>query len=246
MTWTTLLSAVSTPFAASFVEAVEAFTILLAVKVTWGWRPACIGGMLALLVLAVVVSLAGPMLRLLPLQLLRLLIGLLLLIFGLGWLRKAILRAAGIIPLHDEQAVYAHTHADLILARQQQLAGLWLGGLTAFKAVFLEGLEVIFIIIAICANSQLWVPAVWGAVSACVLVGVLGVALSRPLSQIPENALKLGVGALVTAFGVFWTGEGLAITWPGQDGALIFLAVVFGLLSVFLAYLLRRRQVRMA
>src|SRR5205085_7566068 len=163
-----------------------------------------------------------------PISSLQLAIGLLLLLFGLGWLRKASLRAAGIIPLHDEEAIFAAETAALSdQARRQQRNLGWAAGLTAFKAVLLEGLEVVFIVIAVGAGRGLMVPAGLGALAACAVVLAAGAIIHRPLSRVPENALKFGVGVMLSAFGVFWTGEGFGLDWPGQDLALLVFAATF-------------------
>lgn len=208
MTWATAAPAISAAFLASLVEVVEAFTIVLAVGTVRGWRPALIGAGAALAVLAIVVLALGPVLDRVPLQALQVVIGVLLLLFGLRWLRKAILRSAGIISLHDEGAAFTKEAADLHEAATRQETHLdWLAGLTAFKAVVLEGLEVVFIVIAVGAGRGLLIPASLGALAACALVVVVGIIVHRPLARVPENLLKFGVGVMLSAFGVYWTGE---------------------------------------
>ena len=146
----------------------------------------------------------------------------------MGWLRKASLRAAGIIPLHDEDAIFAAEAAQLGEQTRRQRGNLpWVAGITAFKAVLLEGLEVVFIVIAVGSGRGLLVPASLGALAACALVLAVGVVIHRPLSRVPENTLKFGVGVMLSAFGVFWTGEGLGVVWPGQDLALLLFAALF-------------------
>ena len=239
LSWTTAAPAVGAAFAASLVEVVEAFTIILAVASLRGWRPALIGAFAALGVLALVVAVLGPLLGRVPLHSLQLFIGVLLLLFGLGWLRKAILRAAGIIPLHDEDAIFAAEQAHLgATPRATRLD--WMGGLTAFKAVLLEGLEVIFIVIAVGAGRGLLLPASLGALAACAVVLAIGAVIHRPLSRVPENTLKFGVGVMLSAFGVFWTGEGLGIDWPGSDLALFGFAAAFLLVGTLLSAAYRR------
>jgi uncharacterized membrane protein len=226
--WSVAGPALGSAFAASLVEVVEAFTIVLAVATLRGWRCALTGAAAGLGVLAALIALLGPLLDHIPLQPLQLTIGILLLFFGLGWLRKAILRAAGVIPLHDEVAVYGAQSAQLSEptgGRQATLA--WIGGLTAFKAVLLEGLEVVFIVIAVGAGRGLLGTASLGALAACAAVAGVGAFVRRPLAKVPENTLKFGIGAMLSAFGVFWTGEGLGIAWPGQDAALAVSAAVF-------------------
>jgi len=228
LTWSTVAPAVTAAFLASLVEVVEAFTIVLAVATLRGWRPAAVGTAAGLAVLAGIVVLLGPLLDRVPIASLQLAIGILLLLFGMGWLRKASLRAAGVIPLHDEDATFA-AEADQLSeqARQQQRNLGWAAGITALKAVVLEGLEVVFIVIAVGAGRGLLVPASLGALAACALVLAIGAVVHRPLSRVPENILKFGVGVMLSAFGVFWTGEGLGIGWPGQDLALLLFAALF-------------------
>lgn len=238
-TWFTDAPAVASAFFASLVEVVEAFTIILAVATLRGWRPAIWGTAGALFVLAVIVLALGPLLDLVPLHLLQLVIGILLLLFGIGWLRKAALRAAGVIALHDEDAIFATETAHLTEEAARKKASLdWIGGITAFKAVLLEGLEVVFIVVAVGAGRGLLWSASIGAMAACALVLMVGALVHRPLSRVPENALKFGVGVMLSAFGVFWTGEGLGIEWPGADLALLVFALLFlgaGLLASAMA-----------
>src|SRR6516225_6581426 len=228
MNWSIAAPAVSAAFLASIVEVVEAFTIVLAVATLRGWRPAALGTTAGLALLAAIVLLLGPVLNRVPLHSLQLAIGILLLLFGMGWLRKASLRAAGIIPLHDEDAIFAAEAALLDQqARRQQRNVEWVAGITALKAVLLEGLEVVFIVIAVGAGRGLLMPASLGALAACALVLIIGAVVHRPLSRVPENTLKFGVGVMLSAFGVFWTGEGLGVTWPGQDLALLLFVALF-------------------
>ncbi len=177
LSWHVILPAVGAAFLASLVEVVEAFTIVLAVGTTRGWRPALQGSLAGLAVLALLVAILGPTLERVP----------------LNWLQLA------------------------------------------FKAVVLEGLEVVFIVIAVGAGRGLLVPASLGAVAACALVLAIGVAVHRPLAQVPENSLKFAVGVLLSAFGMFWTGEGLGIDWPDGDLVIVAFVAIFlvvGLLSV--------------
>jgi Ca2+/H+ antiporter, TMEM165/GDT1 family len=226
--WSTAAPAVGAAFLASLVEVVEAFTIVLAVATLRGWRPAAAGTAAGLAVLAGIILLLGPLLDRVPITSLQLAIGILLLLFGMGWLRKASLRAAGIIPLHDEDAIFAAEAAQLGEQTRRQRRNLpWVAGITAFKAVLLEGLEVVFIVIAVGAGRGLLVPAGLGALAACALVLAVGAVIHRPLSRVPENTLKFGVGVMLSAFGVFWTGEGLGVAWPGQDLALLLFAALF-------------------
>jgi uncharacterized membrane protein len=232
--WGAAAPAIGAAFLASLVEVVEAFTIVLAVGTIRGWRPAALGTFAGLAVLALIVVTLGPLLDRVPIGALQLVIGVLLLLFGLRWLRKAILRAAGVIPLHDELAAFGAETASLRAEAQRRATRLdWIAGVTALKAVVLEGLEVVFIVIAVGAARGLLVPASLGAIAACVLVLAIGVAVHRPLARVPENSLKFGVGVMLSAFGVFWTGEGLGIAWPGHDLALLAFIATFLLVALF-------------
>ena len=220
--------AMTAAFLASLVEAVEALTIVLAVATVRGWRPAGLGALAGLVLLVLIVAALGPLLDRVPLHLLQLAIGILLLMFGMRWLRKAILRSAGVIPLHDEAMAFAIETAELReQARRQQARLDWLAALASFKAVLLEGLEVVFIVIAVSAGRGLLVPASAGALAACLLVAGAGFAVHRPLARVPENTVKFAVGVMLSAFGVFWTGEGLGVAWPGADLAIVAFAALF-------------------
>jgi len=226
--WSTAAPAIGAAFLASVVEVVEAFTIVLAAATLRGWRPAALGTGAALAVLASAVLLLGPLLNQVPLHALQFAIGVLLLLMGMSWLRKACLRSAGVIPLHDEDAIFAAETAQLDGAARRHDARLdWIAGMTALKGVLLEGLEVVFIVIAVGAGGGLLLPASIGALLACALVLVVGMFVHRPLSLVPENTLKFGVGVMLSAFGVFWTGEGLGLDWPGQDLALLLFVAIF-------------------
>lgn len=237
--WSSLAPAVSAAFLASLVEVVEAFTIVLAVATVRGLRPAIVGTAAALAVLAATVVVLGPLLERVPIEALQLVIGVLLLLFGMGWLRKAALRAGGVIALHDEEAIFMKERAGLAAQTPGRERSLdWIAGLTAFKAVLLEGLEVVFIVIAVGAGRGMLGAAAVGALAACALVLAIGAVVHRPLSRVPENTLKFGVGVMLSAFGVFWTGEGLGVAWPGHDLVLFVLAALFlgaGLLAASLA-----------
>ncbi len=242
--WSVAAPAIGSAFLASLVEVVEAFTIVLAVGTLRGWRPAVIGTAAAIGVLGILILVLGPLLNRVPLPLLQFFIGVLLLLFGMGWLRKAILRTAGIIPLHDEGAIFASESAHLAEAGDRRRASLdWIAGLTAFKAVLLEGLEVVFIVIAVGAGRGLLWPAAIGALAACLAILVVGIIVRKPLAKVPENTLKFGVGVMLSAFGVFWTGEGLGIDWPGQDVALVAFAASFLGVGLVTAYALRHPAV---
>ena len=237
--WAHIAPAITAAFLASLVEAVEALTIVLAVATVRGWRPAGLGATAGLLSLALIVAGLGPLLDRVPLHLLQLAIGVLLLLFGMRWLRKAVLRAAGVIPLHDEAAAYTTQTAELREQATRHEARLdWLAALASFKAVLLEGLEVVFIVIAVSAGRGLLVPASAGALAACLMVAGFGFAVHRPLARVPENTLKFAVGVMLSAFGVFWTGEGLGVAWPGADLAIVAFVALFlaaGLGAVTLA-----------
>jgi uncharacterized membrane protein len=235
--------AMTAAFLASLVEAVEALTIVLAVATVRGWRPAGLGALAGLVVLALIVMALGPLLHHVPLRLLQRVIGVLLLLFGMRWLRKAILRSAGVIPLHDEAMTFTTETEELREQARRDEARLdWLAALTSFKAVLLEGLEVVFIVIALSAGRGMLVPASAGAVAACLLVAGVGFILHRPLARVPENALKFAVGVMLSAFGVFWTGEGLGVDWPGSDFAIIVFAAMFLAVSAVAIALSRRSR----
>src|SRR5437588_278232 len=234
-------AAVSAAFLASLVEAVEAFTIVLAAAAVRSWRVAALGAAAALALLAIIVVAAGPLLERIPIEWLQLGVGFSLLVFGVRWLRKAILRAAGVIALHDETAAFTAGSAEL---RRHESRLDWLAGLASFKAVLLEGLEVAFIVVAVGAGRGLLFAASVGAVAACALVTVLGLALRRPLARVPENQLKFAVGVMLSAFGVFWTGEGLGVAWPLDDLAIIVLGALFLAVALLAVVALKRpRQI---
>jgi Ca2+/H+ antiporter, TMEM165/GDT1 family len=242
MTWTTAAPAVTTAFLSSLVEAVEALTIVLAVASVRGWRPAGIGAFVGLALLVLVVLALGPLLDRIPLHLLQLVIGVLLLLFGMRWLRKAILRAAGVIALHDEAIAFvAETEELRDQARRHEARLDWLAGLASFKAVVLEGLEVVFIVIAVGAGQGLLGAASLGALAACLVVVAAGFVVHRPLARVPENTLKFAVGVMLSAFGVFWVGEGLGVPWPGKDFAIPAIAALF-LMVALAAVALRRTR----
>jgi len=221
MSWTQIGTTVLASFMACLVECVEALTVVLAVGAVRGWRPALLGSAAALGLLLSAVAVFGRSITAIPLAVVQFTVGTLLLLFGLRWLRKAILRSAGIIALHDEGATYA-AQSTLLQAISLPSTSRWdsLGFGAAFKIVMLEGIEVVFIVLAIAANGRLLWPATLGAVTALATVLALGVWLHRPLQSIPENALKFAVGVMVAAFGTFWVGESLHLAWPGGDAAI--------------------------
>jgi uncharacterized membrane protein len=229
-----------TSFLASAVEAVEALTIVLAVGVTRSWAVALRGTVFALLVLALIVALFGPLLHLIPIDQLKLVVGIVLTLFGLAWLRKAILRYAGRKALHDEDAAYAREVSALRAAEEAQADQI--GLVTAFKAVLIEGLEVAIIVVTFGAASSAalgWSAA--GAAAAVLVVVALGLALKQPASRVPENAMKFVVGIMLTSFGTFWTGEGLGIAWWGADLSLLLLAAFYLAVSAALVAAARVR-----
>jgi uncharacterized membrane protein len=230
-------------FLASAVEAVEAFTIVLAVSVVRGPRPALAGTAAALSLLAAAVAAFGPLLAQVPIHGLQIIVGALLLVFGLGWLRKAVLRAGGVIAHNDETAAFgAQTQALSELGAAERRAGDWLAGVVAFKAVLLEGTEVVFIVLAVGVGPGLLAPAAAGAAAACALVGAVGLMVRSPLSRVPENAMKFVVGAMLTGFGVFWSCEGLGAPWPGGDWAILGLVGAFLLAGLALSRMTRLRR----
>ena len=236
---TTITSTVTAAFLASVVEVVEAFTIVLAVGLTTGWRPAFIGTGLALLLLTLMVLIFGPLLGQVPIGTLQFVVGVLLGLFGLRWLRKAILRASGHIALHDEEKTFAEETAVLAAQKKTSKAD-YLAGLAAFKAVLLEGIEVVFIVIAVGASRGLTFYAGIGALLACILVIGIGLILHKPLATVPENTLKLVVGLMLTSFSIFWVGEGLGIHWPGADLSIIGFIVILSAFSFFAIKALKR------
>jgi uncharacterized membrane protein len=230
-------------FLASAVEMVEALTIVLAAGVARGWRSSLAGVGAATLVLAVVVAALGPALTVVPIDSLRLVVGALLLVFGLQWLRKAILRASGLKALHDEDAVFARELEEAQTAARVERAGLdWYGFTLAFKGVLLEGLEVAFIVLTF-GSTQGSIPlAAAGAAGALVLVAGVGVAARAPLARVPENTLKFAVGVMLTTFGIFWSAEGAGVDWPGSDAALLGVLAFVVVSSFALVGLLRRQR----
>jgi uncharacterized membrane protein len=236
-------------FAASLVEMVEALTIVVAAGVSRGWRPALEGAAAAALLLGVLVVVVGvPLIRYVPIDTLRVVVGALLLVLGLNWLRKAILRASGFRTMHDEDAIYAETVAELSepdgAAHPRGHDGV--GFAVAFKGVFLEGTEVVLIVISLGAAQHRLGLAALAAGAAVVLVAIVGALVARQLREVPENTIKAAVGVMLTSFGVFWTGEGAGVHWPGSDLALPVLVVFFA--AVFFAYraLLRTRPHELA
>lgn len=226
--WTHMGPTIAAAFLASLVEFVEALTVVLAVGAVRGWRDALIGSAAATLVLLCLIAILGSALTRIPLDVVQLAVGTLLLLFGMRWLRKAILRAAGILAMHDEAAIYIRQ--EDALRQIGSSSGGWdkVAFATAFKITMLEGIEVVFIVIALGAGGTgLLLPASFGAFAALVVVVALGIVVHRPLSRIPENTLKFVVGVLLSAFGTFWIGEGFGFAWPGQDWSILALIASF-------------------
>jgi uncharacterized membrane protein len=218
-------------FLASAVEMVEALTIVLAVGITRGWRSTTWGAATAVVALTVIVTVFGPTITSLPIDALRLVVGTILLIFGLQWLRKAILRAAGLKALHDEDAIFREEVEEARAAARDERAALdWYAFTVAFKGVFLEGFEVAFIVVTFGATQGNVGLAAAGAAAALAVVLVVGAVVHAPLSRVPENTMKFGVGVMLTSFGVFWAAEGAGAAWPRGDLAILGL-LAFVLLS---------------
>jgi Ca2+/H+ antiporter, TMEM165/GDT1 family len=241
-------AAVSAAFSASLVECMEALTIVLAVSSVSGWRSGLLGAACGAVLLAATVALAGSALVRVPLNDLHVLVGVVLLMFGLSWLRKAVLRTAGMKAQRDEAAIYSR-HIDEM--RSNLHAGFGgsldlLAMTAAFKAVIIEGIEVVFIVVTVGHMAGALVPAALGATAAAIVVVALGFAIHRPLTRVPENALKFGVGVVVVSFGIFWLGEGLGLAWPGGDLAVAaIIAGVFALAHLCAAtYRLQSRRIR--
>jgi uncharacterized membrane protein len=232
-------------FLACVVEAVEATTIVLAAGTARDWRSAASGMAGALAVLAIVVAALGPAVSGVPLRGLRLFVGALLLVFGLQWLRKAILRASGHKALHDEGKIFAEQLATAA-AKPRRSAGLvpdWYGFTLSFKGVLLEGLEVVFIVLTFGANQHDVGLAAVAAACAVVLVAAVGVVIRSPLQRVPENTMKFVVGIMLTAFGTFWGAEGAGAHWPGSDAALLALIPGIAVLALALVAVLRGNPV---
>ncbi len=234
---------VAATFLASAVEMVEALTIVLAAAYSRGWHSVRLGIAVALAALAVVVALLGPALTLLPIEALRVVVGFLLLTLGLQWLRKALLRAAGYIPLHDEARIFerevreAGEHAGTIDTRHFDPYAFTL----SFKGVFLEGLEVAFIVVTVGAAHDNFALPIIGATAALVTVAITGAIVHRPLSQVPENTMKLAVGLMLVTFGTFWGAEGAGVAWPGGDVMILGVLAFYCVLSFALVEILNRR-----
>ncbi|MBV9513587.1 MAG: TMEM165/GDT1 family protein [Mycobacteriaceae bacterium] len=226
-------------FLACAVEAVEAATVVLAMGTARHWRSALYGVAVALLLLAAVTAVVGPAISAVPLRVLRLVVGAALLVFGLQWLRKAILRAGGAKALHDEDAVYRQQLAAVSAARGGRTD--WYAFTVAFKSVVLEGLEVVFIVVTFGANQHAIPTAAAAALAAVVVVAGAAVAVRSPLSRVPENTIKFVVGVLLCSFGTYWGAEGAGATWPGSDAALLALLGFYAAVGLLLTRALRAR-----
>ena len=242
ITWIHAGPSVAAAFLGSLVECVEAATIVLAVGTVRGWRSALAGALAGVAVLAGLVGLLGPALSTIPVSLLQVIIGVLLVLFGLSWLRKAVMRAGGVMPLRDEQRAFASTTATLRMPTATTSRRRWdrVALIASFKAVLLEGVEVVFIVLAAGAASQTILPASLGAIGATLVVTLAALALRRPLARVPENTLKFTVAVLLASFGTFWVVEGLGIPWPGGDLAILGLAAAFFAGSLVMVEVLRR------
>jgi len=227
-------------FLACAVEMVEALTIVIAVAVTAGWRRALTGALGALVLLAGLVAAIGPELTHIPLSPLRIVVGGVLLVFGLQWLRKVVLRAAGVLAKHDEDAIFASNVERLggAAGRANARAAV----IVAFKGTFLEGLEVVIIVLTLGTTGHALELATVAAGAAVLVVGAVGAVVARQLSGVPENAMKMTVGIMLVSFGTFWSGEGVHVRWPGSDVAIVVLAAFYGLVAAGLVQLLRRER----
>jgi uncharacterized membrane protein len=224
-----LAVAAAPAFIASAVEFVEATTIVLAVGITRGWRAPLAGTALAVGTLALIVGALGvALVTVVPERLLLLIVGTLLLLFGLRWLRKAILRFAGIVAVHDEEEIYRREVAELRAQGLRRTEWDWVGTVVAYKAVLLEGVEVAFIVIAFGAKGVAAMnAAILGALAAGIIVVALAAAVRSPLTAVPENWMKFGVGAMLSSFGVFWFGEGVGAHWPGDAASIPIILVAY-------------------
>lgn len=241
ISWAHTGTSLAASFLASLVECVEALTVILAVGSVRGWRSALGGTAAALALLAIIIAALGSTLARLPLHSVQLIVGILILLFGLRWLRKAILRSAGALPLHDEQSIFSREAQQM--RRLATASSPWdkIAFAASFNITMLEGTEVVFIVIAIGAGRPgMVLPAVLGAVAALLTVATLGLILHRPLARIPENTLKFIVGILLSAFGTFWAGEGMHLAWPHEDWSILALILAYLALALILIPICRK------
>jgi uncharacterized membrane protein len=228
----TVLVALSV-FGACAVEMVEALTIVMAAGFTRGWRSAFEGAAAALVCLAILVAALGPaLIHFVPISVLRLVVGSLLLALGLQWLRKALLRASGYKAKHDEDAIYRREVERLSAAPRSHAGRDATGFVISFKGVFLEGMEVVMIVLTLGLSSGRLLVSMAAAAAAVIVIGGIGIVVARQLSEVPENAMKLGVGLMLVTFGTFWAGEGAGISWPGADLALPGLLALYGAVAL--------------
>lgn len=236
-------------FVASIVEGVEALTIVLAMGTTRGWRSTWYGVGAAGVILAIFVAILGPTLTLIPINALRLVVGGLLLTFGLQWLRKAILRASGFKPLHDEAAIFDKTAAaskKIKHVQQKAIIDDWYAFTISFKGVLLEGLEVAFIVVTFGASQGSIPLAAVAALAAILVVITIGLKVHKPLSNVPENTLKGAVGIMLTSFGIFWGSEGAGVHWPGSDAALFGVIALMALIAISQVAWLKHRYAQIS
>jgi Ca2+/H+ antiporter, TMEM165/GDT1 family len=220
---------VAAVFVASAVEMVEALTIVVAAGVGRGWRSALEGAAAAVLVLGAVVAVVGPaIVHWVPIDSLRVVVGGILLVFGLQWLRKAVLRATGYKAKHDEDAIFDKQVKEIAVDGRQRGGRDSVGFSVAFKGVFLEGVEVVIIVLTLGTTGHNLGLAAAAAAAAALIVAGIGVVVARQLAGVPENAMKMAVGLMLISFGTFWSGEGLGVHWPGADAAIPVLLVVYG------------------
>jgi len=225
-------------FLGSTVESIEALTIVLAVGLTRGWREPLLGTGAALVLLAALVLAFGQLIvTTIPDSVLKLVVGTLLLLFGLRWLHVAVLRSAGVLAMHDEEHAYSHAVSQLGEATSRRD---WVGFVLALKGVFLEGLEVVFIVIAVGGTGHGFPAAIVGGILAAIVVAATGLVVRRPLARVPENTLKYGVGVILTSLGTFWAAEGMGASWPLDFVSIIGLVVVYFAASRVAIALIRR------
>lgn len=228
-------------FLGSAVESIEALTIVLAVGLTRGWRSPLYGTVVALIALAVLVVVFGQLIvARVPELTLKLIIGTLIVLFGMRWLHKAVLRSAGVVAMHDENKSYAQTVSEI--ENQGAARHDWIGFTIALKGVFLEGLEVVFIVVAVGGTSGGLPIAVAGGLLAMAVVAAIGMVVRKPLARVPENTLKYAVGIILTSLGTFWVAEGMGATWPLDFVSAFGIAAIYLVASRTAIMLINRRQ----